>query len=251
MELSARKFFAANRKVCIKITPHLPQAKNIFNLYDKTVAQYMNSRTGQTIADVGGGKASAFAKLRDPSVKSRIVAVDISEEEMRSNAKVDEKRVADVMRGLPFNPEEVDIIAAKSVLEHLASVETFVANSKQALRKEGYLILLFPSRFAPFALINRALPNTLAKKVLYFVHPATRDVSGFPALYDECCYSDIVRLLAKYDFEIVDVHLSYYQSVYFSFFIPLYLVSALYEMLIQAFKAKNLCAHVLIVARKK
>ncbi len=50
---------------------------------------------------------------------------------------------------------------------------------------------------------------------------------------------------------MVGVHTSYYQSQYFDFFVPLYLVSALYEALIQALGVKNLCAYLLIVARKK
>ena len=247
-----RKFFAANRELCKKIEPYLPQAQTkIFDLYEKVVAQYMNSRAGQTVVDVGGGKSCAFAKYRDPAQKARIIAVDISEEELKHNTDVEEKKVANIEHGLPFGAEEVDLIVSRSVLEHLERLDDFVANSKQALKKGGYFIHLFPSKFAPFSLINQALPHTLSRRVLHFLIPESKGIGGFPTFYKYCYYSGINELLKKHDFEIVDIHLGYYQQEYFYFFAPLFLVNALYEALIQALGAKNLGAYLLVIARKK
>ena len=47
------------------------------------------------------------------------------------------------------------------------------------------------------------------------------------------------------------MYLSYYQSRYFGFFVPLYLMSALYEALIRALGIRDLSAYLLIVARKR
>jgi SAM-dependent methyltransferase len=214
------------------------------------VAYYMNLRTKQTVADVGGGKSCPFAKYRDPAQKTKIIAVDTSESELEQNTDVDEKRVANVVQGLPFETEEVDLIVSSSVLEHLENLDDFVANSTKSLKKGGYFIHLFPSKYAPFALINQALPHTFSKPVVDFFRSEQRGICGFPALYRDCYYSAIRRLLKKHNLEIVDIHLSYYQSIYFSFFAPLFLVSALYELLIQTLGAKNLCAYLLVIARK-
>jgi ubiquinone/menaquinone biosynthesis C-methylase UbiE len=255
MTRMVRKFFAANRAICKKIAPYLPQTTfsyvDINELYEKVVAQYMNSRADQTVVDVGGGKSCAFAEYRDPTQKAKIIAVDISEEELKHNTEVDEKRVVDVVQGLPFDAEEVDLIVSHSVLEHLERTDEFVVNSKVTLKKGGYFIHLFPCKFAPFALINQALPHALSRKVVYFFKPETKGICGFPAFYNDCYYSGISKVLKEHDFEIVDVHLSYYQSPYFNFFAPLYLVNALYEALIYALGVKNLCAYLLIIARKK
>jgi ubiquinone/menaquinone biosynthesis C-methylase UbiE len=247
-----RRFIEVNQTVCRKIEPYLPQAKmNIFGLHERLAAHYMNSRVGQVVVDVGGGRSCQFARYRDPAAKAKIIAVDVSEEELQYNADVDETRIADVTRGLPFDTEEIDLLVSRSVLEHLSSLDSFVAASKRVLRQGGYSIHLFPSKFAPFALINQSLPNVLSRRVLYIFLPDHRGIGGFPAHYDNCYYSSIKRLFEKHSFEVVSVHLTYYQSGYFSFFLPLYLISALYEMLLQALGMKNLAAHVVIVVRKK
>lgn len=244
-----RKFFTANKKVCSLIGPYLPQAQtNIFALYDKTVAHYMNTKVEQIIVDAGGGKDCTFAKYRDANCGTRIIAVDTSAEELVHNDDVDEKRVGDLTARLPFDSAEVDLIVSRSVLEHLEDLESFISDSERVLKSGGYSIHLLPSRFAPFVLINRALPHTLSRKVLYFFNPESK--GGYPAFYDNCYHSGIRRLLAKYGFEIVDERFSYYQSPYFRFFVPFFLVSALYEMVIWVLGARDLAAYVLIVARK-
>jgi SAM-dependent methyltransferase len=247
-----RGFFSANRRICRKFEPYLPQAKtDMYDLYEKVVAQYMNSMADQTIVDVGGGKACPFAEYRYPSQKAKIIAVDISEEELKHNTDVDEKRVANVSQGLTLGTEEADLITSRLVLEHLESLDGFVASSRQALKRGGYFIHLFSCKYAPFALINQTLPHTLSRKVLYFFRPEEKGISGFSAFYDSCYYSGISKLLRQYDFEVVDIHPSYYQSRYFDFFVPLFLVSALYEMLIEALGMTNLCAFLLLIARKR
>jgi len=222
----------------------------MFTLYVQIVTHYMNLRAEQTVADVGGGKSCPFAKYRDPTQKTKIIAVDTSESELEQNTDIDEKRVANVVQGLPFETEEVDLIVSRSVLEHLENLDEFVANSTKSLKKGGYFIHLFPSKYAPFALINQALPHTFSKRVVDFFRPENKGICGFPALYRDCYYSALRRLLKKHNLDIVDIHVSYYQSLYFSFFAPLFLISALYELLIQTLGAKNLCAYILVIARK-
>ena len=80
-----QKFVTANRKVCSRIEPHLPQARtNIFELYKRLISHYMNSRTGQVVVDVGGGRSCPFANYRDPATKAKIIAIYVSEEELNT-----------------------------------------------------------------------------------------------------------------------------------------------------------------------
>jgi len=246
------RFFAINRNLCNKLEWYLPQARTkIFYLYEKIIAEYMNSKPNQVIIDVGGGGKCHFAKYKDPNADIKIISVDVSYEEMKNNRDVDEKIVANIMNGLPFEDKEVDLVVSRSVLEHLENLENFITNSKRILKKGGYFIHLFPSKFSPFALVNQMLPKDLSRKLLYFLIPESRGISGFPAFYDKCYYSAIKLLLGKHGFEIIDIHFSYYQSRYFIFFLPLFLISALYEILLRTIKIKNLCAYILVVARKK
>ena len=248
-----RKLIAVNQKACDWLELYLPQARTaiIGDTYERVVAKYMNSRPGQVVVDVGAGKSSPFAKYKNPALQTKIVGVDISDEELKYNVDVDETCVANIMLDLPFETEGIDLIISRAVLEHLENVESFIANSRRVLTVGGYFIHLFPSKFAPFALINQFLPNFVAKKVLYFISSEARGVQGFPAFYDRTYYSGISRLLKQYNFKVIGVHLGYYQSPYFNFFVPLFLASAIYEMLIRELGAKDLAPYVLIVARKE
>jgi SAM-dependent methyltransferase len=210
----------------------------------------MNERPNQLVVDVGGGKSCPFAKYRRPGFGTRIVAVDVSADEIEENRDVDETRTADIMQELPFEAGEVDMIVSRSVLEHLVDLEAFVANSARVLKPGGYFIHLFPGRFAPFAIINRMFPQRLSRRILFFLHPQTVGICGFPAFYDRCSYSALARLVESRGFEIEEQRMSYYQSRYFDFFFPLYLLSVGYELLARASGLSDLSAYVLIVARK-
>ena len=113
-----RQWFAAeydhpSRGTVAVQTQYLPQAEaDQGYMYERCVAHYMNSRVGQVVVDVGGGKSCPFAKYRDPAAKAKIIAVDVSEEELQYNSEVDEVRVADILEGLPFGAEEVDLLVS-------------------------------------------------------------------------------------------------------------------------------------------
>ncbi len=247
-----QKFFAINQKFCCKYRRYLPQAKmDIFSLYEEIVTHYMNGKHGQIVVDIGGGTSCLFAKYRNPSVNAKIIAVDISEEQLKNNRDVSEKVVADVMQDMPFENEKIDLVVSRAVLEHLKNLESFIIASQRILKSGGYSIHLYPSKFAPFALFNQLLPNKLSRKLLYSLNLGSRGICGFPSFYNNCFYSATTALLKKHGFDVVDIYFSYYQSPYFGFFVPIFFLSALYEMFIQSIGAKNLCAYLLVVARKK
>jgi ubiquinone/menaquinone biosynthesis C-methylase UbiE len=245
-------FINFNRKLCNKLAGFFPQASsNIFTLYERVVTQYMNDQIGQIVIDVGGGKSCPFAAYRDNNKNSKIIALDVSLADLQENSTVNIRVVSDIISEMPLRQNSVDLMVSRSVLEHLTDVEGFIANSQQVLKNTGYMIHLFPSKFAPFAMINQILPKKLSKKLLYSLRPEVRGIGGFPALYDRCYYSAILSLLDRHGFKLVDVRVSYYQAMYFSFFAPLFLAIAFYEMIIQLWGWKNLGAYVLVVARKE
>jgi ubiquinone/menaquinone biosynthesis C-methylase UbiE len=246
------KFFEENKKICKRLAGLLPQAKvDIYDLYEEKVVEHMNLGSNMVIVDVGAGRTCAFARRRDPSSNNVIVAVDISEEELRHNRDVDEKMVADIIQGLPFEEGEVDLVVSKSLLEHLNDVSRFFANSNRALKKGGKVICVFACRYAPFAVINRMLPRRVARKLLRLFHPEHEETCGFPAYYRQCYHSAILSLLQENGLELVEARLCYYQSEYFAFFLPLFLISALYEVAVKAVGAKDLSAYMLVVAEKR
>jgi ubiquinone/menaquinone biosynthesis C-methylase UbiE len=169
---------------------------------------------------------------------------------MKANKDVDEKRVADVTKCLPFARDEVNIITSRFVLEHLEDVEKFVSLSSRVVKQHGYCIHLFPSKFAPFALLNQLLPASVSRSKLLSIYPDKRGGRGFVAYYDRCYYAALNRVFVKHGFRIVGARFSYYQSYYFAFFVPLFMLSCVYEIFLKALKAKNLSPYVIVVAQK-
>ncbi len=248
-----KRFVRANRALSKRLVPYLPQAANDpRRAYAAVVAARMNGpRDATVVVDVGGGKRCDFSDLRAPDANVKIVAVDIAPEELEHNDDVDEKRVADVTKGLPFVDEEADLIVSRSVLEHLRDVESFVVEANRVLKPGGYFIHLLPSKYSPVSLANRLLPNRVAKKILHFAIPGSPGRLGFPAYYDRCHPSAMEKVLARNGFEIEEMHLGFHQRDYFDFAFPLFLMNALYELLVFRLRRRELCAVMLVVARKQ
>lgn len=245
------RFLEANREASRYLEARLPQARvNTQTIYRETVAEYMNARPGQVVVDVGGGKSCSFADRRRPELGTKIIAVDVSAEELAVNEDADEKHVADVTGGLPLGDEEADLVVSHSVLEHLTSVRPFVADTRRVLKPGGYTIHRFPSKLAPFSVANRLLPRELSRRLLKALIPGSSGRLGFPAYYDRCTDHGMRRLLEEEGFEVVGSRVSYYQSDYFEFALPVYLVSALYELVVSALRLRPLAATVVVVARK-
>lgn len=244
--------FSFNRKICRKIEKYLPQAQpNFLRLYEQTIAQYLNRKTNQIVIDVGGGNSCPFNQYRNPKLGNKIIAVDISREALDQNHDVDQKITADITKSLPFADNSVDLLTSRWLLEHLKNPKSFIADSYRVLQPNGRLVYLFSCRFAPFALINRFLPAKMVKQLLYFLNPEINSLVGFPSYYQDCFYSGIRRILEKEGFKVVSLQVNYYQSQYYDFCLPLFLLSSLYENIIRLFNLKNLAAHVLIIAEKR
>jgi ubiquinone/menaquinone biosynthesis C-methylase UbiE len=228
---------------------HLPQAQTrIFVAYEEAVSDYVNRRPNQIVVDVGGGARCGFARRCISS--ARIIAADVSPAELARNGDGVERVACDASRAMPFADASVDMVVSQCVIEHMNDVEGFLAETRRILKPDGISIHLFPARNAPFSLINRMLPHGWSRALLYRLQPSQRAIGGFRAYYKCCSPRLFARVLRKHGFESETMRLSYFQSDYFSFFVPLFLASAVYELLAQTLGLQPLCAFVLSVARK-
>ncbi len=246
-----RRFIRSNQAFCARLELILPTAKgHTFRQYPPAVAKCIATGGARRIIDVGGGRTCAYADLTPPGWDGRLLSIDIAPEEIALNQSVHLRLVSDVTRGLPVADGSVDMITSRSVLEHLANLEDFVIGAARAIRPGGYFIHWVPNKFAPFAIVNAMLPNKLAKPLLHYLDPATVGICGFPVVYDRCYPAAMEQLFKKHGFEVLEVRPSYFQSRYYAFFAPFFLLSTLYEGTMQFLGVRNLCAHYLIVARK-
>lgn len=244
------RFIQFNRLICKRIERHLPQAQmNPSVLYSKIVGERMRKlRRGAVVVDIGGGRRCAVAEFKTKGI--RLVAIDVSEEELTMNTDVDEKIVADATKQMPFPDESVSMIVSKHALEHFDNIDKFVQESHRVLVPAGWFIHFFPCRYAPYAIINRFTPECLGWRLLSITYPETKEMPRFSGRYHRCYYSGFVTLLEQKGFKVEQVYVSYYQSHYFGFLVPLFLLCALYELLLFILRVVDLASYLVVVARK-
>ncbi|MDK9700597.1 MAG: methyltransferase domain-containing protein, partial [bacterium] len=242
-----RWFVNLNKKICYKIDMHLAyRTPLIIEQYINRISEHLNQKPDALVVDVGAGIECPFAKLRDPQLRIRIVGVDILPAALEQNHDIDDKVVADVNNEFPFADNSVDLITSRMVLEHLQNNARFFQRAFASLKPGGYFIHVCPAKYALFSMINQMLPKKFGRKLLFFIFPE-RVNSGFPAYYDQCSYYRMSKLLKKQGFVIDGFDFSYYQSSYFSFFVPFYLISVLYELFSYKLGLRNLSSFLLFV----
>lgn len=245
-----RALVRANRAVCAGIERHLPQRRlDISALYEHAVGAAMKGLgPGAVVVDAGAGRRCSFAEYRPAGV--RIVGVDAVADELRLNPEIDSWQIADVCRHLPFGDGEVAVVASKHAVEHLDDARGFAAEAHRVLRPGGWFINLFPARWSAAAVLNRALPPRLAEAVLHRLHPETESRRRWQVRYDRCTFSQFGRLLRSTGFTVERAEVSYYQSHYFGFLVPLYLASAAWELVPYALGLRDLAASLFFAARR-
>lgn len=248
------RFVRANQRISAAIERRLPPAftRHIQTLYKYKAAELINRRGGQVVLDIGGGKDCPFLPFLEEPRCHVIVALDISEDELRRNRQVENKIVADAAHRFPFRDEAADLVLSRSVVEHIRDNAAFFANCIQVLRPGGVMVHAFPGRFAPFALLNQLLPNWVARRLVGHLHPDWReeDNYGFLAFYDHCYFSAIRELLERNRFGNCRFELLYYQSIYFDFFAPLYIVMLAYDLLAWKLGIRNLASGIIVTAER-
>lgn len=143
-----------------------------------------------------------------------------------------------------------DFVYSFTVLEHIEDNEIAVSNIYKALKEGGITMHYMPSKLHPFTLINRMLPNKIAKLVLKYLRPEIAGVTGYKSYYDFCTPDQMKKLFSKKGFTDVSTVCYYDASDYFAFFPPIYFLVICYESIIKKLALKNLCAGFIVVAKK-
>ena len=249
-----RRFISINGWLCLKVEEILPRrfTQHLHTIYRYEVARLINASHNPVILDIGGGKECPFLDHLEHPEQCLIVAIDISESELRRNKDIRSRVAADASApSLPIAPSTVDFIASRSVVEHLPDVARFFANCAELLRPGGYAIHTFPCKYSPFALLNRILPNWIAKRILYFFYPEWEETCGFLAYYDRCYYPEIIKIVNNCGLDVVRVEIRYYQAIYYTFCFPIYLLMLAYDLFVYAIDARGLACQLLIFTRRE
>jgi SAM-dependent methyltransferase len=254
MSLFAR-FIAANKRLSQATEARLPTAfkRHIQTVYKYHAADLINRRSGQIVLDIGGGKECPFLPYVGAPSSHLVITLDISEEELRRNHQLACKVVADAAsHDLPLRDGSFDVVVSRSVVEHIRDNAAFFENCAHVLRPGGVMFHAFPGRYAPFSLMNQVLPNWFARRLVAALHPEWReeDNYGFLAFYNRCYFSAVQELLDRNGFTNARFDFLYYQSVYFDFFFPLFILMLGYDLMASAIGIRNLASGILVTAER-
>ncbi|HEY8583154.1 MAG TPA: class I SAM-dependent methyltransferase [Capillimicrobium sp.] len=203
---------------------------------------------GQRVLDLGSGAMPAVPPERRPEGIT-YVGLDISASELAKAppGSYDEVHVSDAVIRRPELAGSFDVVLSYQVFEHLRPLAAAIENLRGYLVDGGVLVSQFSGTFSLFGLVNRAVPQPLALWGLRRF--LGRDpTTVFPAYYDQCWNSALVRLFAPWSSaEILPL---YTGAGYLEFVKP---IQALYVGLEEAWvrrDARNLAAYYVVTARR-
>jgi SAM-dependent methyltransferase len=228
----------------------LPSEGLIWQSFKAEAAELIRAAPdGGVVLDLGGGRSCIYAKEVEPPGRVRLIAVDISREELAFNVDVAETRVADVAEHLPVPDAFVDVILSRALLEHVNGVPAAIREMARALRPGGVALHLVPCRYSLFGMAARLLPfGPLLRLTLRFAPWLRNEGFGFPVHYDHCFPNALEREFREAGFSDVQLQVSWSCDSFFVGIYPLYILHALYEQVVRRLKIRRLAAYTVVKA---
>jgi SAM-dependent methyltransferase len=133
------------------------------------------------MADPPGSFAKNLNILRGRC--TRVIGLDV-DPVVRTNPTLDEAIVVDAGSDLPLPDASVDLIVARSVLEHIDDPRRVASELARVLRPGGWFCASTPSRWGYVAIGARLIPNRLHARVLAPIQAGSRQERDvFPTHY--------------------------------------------------------------------
>lgn len=245
--------FAWNRGVAERLQHrwHFADDKWIWGEFDRRVhKQIAELPAGGVFVDLGGGRRCAYrgALIDRPDVTA--IAVDISLEELGANEHLALRVAADAAAGLGLATSSVDLLASRTLLEHVADVGAVGRAVADVLRPGGTVLHFLPCRYSLFAVAARLVPIRTALAVQHLATPGSVGHVEFAVYYDAGTPAAMKRRLQAAGFRQIDVTPCWSQSDYFRPVLPLYLIVVAFDAVIRRLRLSSLATYMIVEATK-
>ncbi len=229
----------------------LPTDKTLWQQFEREADALIRALPdGATVLDLGGGRRCVYAGSVQPPGRVRLIAVDVSADELARNGDVAETRVADVAAALPMPDGSVDLILSRALLEHVRGVPAAIGHMARVLKPGGVALHLVPCRYSLFGLAARLLPFGPLVRLVHLVMPWTRNQVEFPVVYDHCYPQALEKEFRAAGFAQVDTWVTWAQPGYFEAAYPAFLLHALYESAVRHLRLRKLAAYTVVRATR-
>jgi SAM-dependent methyltransferase len=231
---------------------NLPSEEEVWSSFgEQAAAQIRALRDGAVVVDLGGGANFFYSDAVEPKGRVKVIAIDISAEELELNKDVDETYVADVSKHIPLPNASVDLILSKALLEHVDDVPAAIHEMSRTLRPGGMAMHLVPCRYSLFGIGARVLPFGPLLKLTLLLAPWFRTENfGFTVHYDHCYPSALESELQAAGFSNIELQVSWACEKFFVGIYPLYLLHALYEQVVRRLRIRRLAAYTIVKATR-
>jgi cyclopropane fatty-acyl-phospholipid synthase-like methyltransferase len=215
--------------------------------FDEIVHRQLRPRI--TVLDVGSGRNPTILPADRPADVT-YVGMDLSADELRvaGQGAYDERVVADLATHVPSLVNTIDLAVSWQVLEHVKPLDVALDNVYAYLKPDGTFVALFSGSRSAFGLVNRALPNAVAKRLVKRSMRRDETTPVFPAYYDRCHETALQVSLSKWS--EVEIRALFRGASYFHFSTLLTRAYLGYENAIERADLKNWATHYLVVARR-
>ncbi len=120
----------------------------------RRIIEELAPEDGDKILDVGCGDGYYLYLLSNLGLRLKLIGADFNEKALVSASRnLRGKKIklvkADLMRGLPFDPESFDKVVMSEVVEHLPNDVKGLTEVKRTLKKGGTLVLTVPNHNYP------------------------------------------------------------------------------------------------------
>jgi SAM-dependent methyltransferase len=163
--------------------------EDLWQGYDDLLVELARREDAKAVAELGGGAKPIVADPEKWGFAQHRAVIDISAEELaKAEADVD-TQVADLCQPISEGHSSYDLVFSKMLCEHLPNARAFHENCFKLLRPGGLAVHFFPTLYTLPFVINRLMPEQLARSVLRKIQPGRIDdpkLEKFPAYYQWC-----------------------------------------------------------------